>query len=120
MIMSVDATVDRVIRAAIADKRLLAFRLDGLERIAEPHDYGVRNGRPMLFVYQLEGGSRSGRLPDWRLVTVANVSHVRMLERTFGGPRIAPTGKHLVWDELWASVSRPCGVARRDPTADIC
>jgi len=69
-----DSDTDRLIRTAIAELRLIRFQLAGLLRIAEPHDYGIMNGTLRLFVFQVGGKSRSGRLPDWRLVTVADAS----------------------------------------------
>src|SRR5215813_3602685 len=101
-----DAEVDRLIRTAIAHRRLIRFQLAGLPRIAEPHDYGEMNGTFRLFVFQVGGKSRSGRLPDWRLVTLDDASGFELLERTFPGPRPAPSGKHQKWSKLFASVSR--------------
>ncbi|HEV8394263.1 MAG TPA: hypothetical protein VGQ37_08310 [Vicinamibacterales bacterium] len=34
---------DRQLRFAIAHKRLIEVRYDGRLRVAEPHDYGVKN-----------------------------------------------------------------------------
>jgi len=102
-----DPETDRLIRTAIAHTRLIRFRLDGLLRIAEPHDYGMMNGTVRLFVYQVGGRSRSGRLPDWRLVSLSEASAFELLERTFSGPHATRSGKHQRWDRLFASVSRP-------------
>ena len=102
-----DPEADRLIRAAIAQTRLIRFQLGGLLRIAEPHDYGMMKGTARLFVYQVGGASRSGRLPDWRLVTLAEASGFELLEGTFSGPRPVGTRKRQRWDKLFASVSRP-------------
>lgn len=101
-----DTERDRLIRSAIAQTRLIRFQLGGLVRIAEPHDYGIMNGTLRLFVFQVGGASRSGRLPDWRLVTVTEASAFETLERTFAGPRPMGSRKHQKWDRLFASVSR--------------
>jgi hypothetical protein len=101
-----DPDTDRLIRTAIAQLRLIRFQLDGLLRIAEPHDYGIMNGTLRLFVFQVGGESRSGRLPDWRLVTVADASGFELLERTFSGPRPTGSRKRQPWEKLFASVSR--------------
>ena len=108
----IDPEVDALLQAAIAQHRLIRFRLDGRERIVEPHDYGVLNGVDRLFVYQVRGASRSGRLPDWRLVTLADASDFELLDEKFSGARQAPSGKHLRWDNLLGSVSRS---VRREP-----
>jgi hypothetical protein len=102
-----DAETDQLIRTAIAQRHLIRFELGGLPRIAEPHDYGDMNGTLRLFVFQVGGESRSGRLPDWRLVSLDNASSFELLERTFPGPRPVPSGHHQKWDRLLASVSRP-------------
>lgn len=60
------ASADQLICAAIAERRLVTFTLDGFRRIAEPHDYGIIDGAPRLFFYQVGGESRSGRPIGWR------------------------------------------------------
>jgi hypothetical protein len=40
------------LKFAIVSKRLIQFTYNGAVRIAEPHDYGVRDGSPKLLVYQ--------------------------------------------------------------------
>ena len=102
-----DPETDRLIRTAIAQTRMIQFQLDGLLRIAEPHDYGIMNGTLRLLVYQVGGRSRSGRLPDWRLVTLEHASGFELLEKAFAGPRPQGSRKHQNWDRLFASVSRP-------------
>lgn len=99
------ANVDRLLRAAIRDKRLVTFTLDGRRRIAEPHDYGIINGVPKLFFWQTGGESSSGRPIGWRWAVLAKMSQLRILDETFPGPRPAPSGKHIKWDVLHATVS---------------
>jgi hypothetical protein len=97
--------VDRLLREAIAGRRLIRFVLDGLERIGEPHDYGTLKGVDRVLVYQVAGESHSGRLPDWRLVTVGKISGLEVLDRWFEGPQEGPMGKrHYHWERLYASV----------------
>jgi hypothetical protein len=98
-------SVDRTIRAAIAERRLVSFDLDGLPRIGEPHDYGISNGVPQLFFYQVGGKSSSGAPIGWRTAMLSKVSAMKVLERQFAGPRPAPSGRHKKWDKLIASVS---------------
>ena len=92
---------------AIFDRLLIAFSLDGYERIAEPHDYGIVDGEKRLLFYQVGGASRSGRPLGWRWAVVARISGLRLLDDHFAGPRPVPSGKHQRWDRLIASVSRP-------------
>jgi hypothetical protein len=95
---------DERIRFAIANKRLLRFTLYGLVRIAEPHDYGIRNEAPHLFVYQVGGESRSGKLPAWRWVVLGHASNFEVLDQTFAGSRSAEARQHTHWDRLFARV----------------
>lgn len=101
-----DPDADREIRTAIDRRQLLRFMLDGLPRLGEPHDYGVQEGVLRLLVYQVGGESRSGIIPGWRLVTVANASRFARLHETFAGSRPVPTRRHQRWDWIIASVSR--------------
>jgi len=95
---------DATIRLAILQKRLVQFLLHGRLRVAEPHDYGIRNGVPQLLVYQVAGESNSGRLPNWRWVVLAEATGMQLLDRTFRGRRPTPTGKHSPWDRLFLRV----------------
>jgi len=99
---------DTAIRRAITERRLIRFSLDGGERVAEPHDYGVRKGKAQLLVYQLSGASRSGRLPDWRWVDLSRATDFHVLEQSFPGGRETPKGQHAPWEQLFLRVAR-CG-----------
>jgi hypothetical protein len=95
--------------AAIAALRLVSFSLQGFERIAEPHDYGVIGGRRRLFFYQVGGASRSAPPVGWRWADIGDIAGLRALDRRFDGPRPASSGRHQKWDRIIASVSRPPG-----------
>jgi hypothetical protein len=100
------ADVDCLLRQAIAEKRLIAFELKGKQRVAEPHDYGVKNGEPLLLAYQVGGEtSPGGKLPQWRWVRLAEAKHFRLLERRFAGGRPTKTSRHSNWDVVFARVS---------------
>ena len=100
----VDAKLDRTLREAIQTKRLLRFKYKDQERVAEPHDYGIQNGRVRLLVYQFAGRSNSGRLPAWRLVDIAGMTEIEVLETTFRGYRPPPSGQHHKWDQIFIGV----------------
>jgi hypothetical protein len=95
--------IDSLLWTAITQRRQIRFWYDGKERIAEPHDYGIQNGRPRLLVYQIGGQSNSGRLPAWRLVDLASMSRLEILDRTFPGGRPA-SGRRHTWDQLFIRV----------------
>jgi|HubBroStandDraft_2_1064218.scaffolds.fasta_scaffold170718_2 hypothetical protein len=97
--------VDRLLRRAIAERRLVAFSLAGCARVAEPHDYGLIGGVAKLFFYQVGGASRSGQPLGWRWAELAKLSELRVLDQHFPGSRALPTGRHHRWDVLYASVS---------------
>ena len=99
--------LDNLLRSAIAERRVVTFMLDGMQRVAEPHDYGLIDREPRLFFYQIGGKSRSGRPVGWRWAKpVSRITQLNVLDRHFAGPRPAPTGQHVKWDTLFASVSR--------------
>ncbi|HWW62680.1 MAG TPA: hypothetical protein VN181_15000 [Thermoanaerobaculia bacterium] len=96
---------DRVIRKAIAEKRMIRFSLDGRERIGEPHDYGMRKGKPSLLVWQVGGYSRSGMLPEWRWILIEKASDFELLAEKFAGGRGDDKRQtHSDWEEVWARV----------------
>ena len=97
--------MDSMLRQAIAERLLVSFTLDGRRRIGEPHDYGIVNGVPKLFFYQTGGESRSGRPIGWRWAVSSKISDLKLLDERFPGPRPAPSGRHVAWDVLFASVS---------------
>jgi hypothetical protein len=97
--------VDQLLRNAIAEKRRLLLWYDGYLRDIEPHDYGVQGGTVKVLCYQVGGGSRSGKLPQWRTFLFAKISSAEPTDISFSGPREVPS-EHIEWDELYASVSR--------------
>jgi hypothetical protein len=102
-------TLDADLRTAIAERRLITFELAGHQRIAEPHDYGVAEGKVRLLFYQVGGTSSSGKPFGWRSASTANLENVRVLDERFGGPRRTPTERHRRWDTILASVSTAPG-----------
>lgn len=97
--------LDHLLRTAIAEKRLVSFTLNGRRRVGEPHDYGLIAGEPRLFFYQTGGESQSGRPLGWRWARLAGITDLDLLDQRFPGTRPAPTGRHVAWDSIIASVS---------------
>ena len=110
--MEVPQPIDHLLRTAITQRRQIRFWYDGKERIAEPHDYGIQSGAPRLLVYQIAGQSNSGRLPAWRLVDLAGMSGLEILDRTFPGGRPA-SGRRHKWDQLFIRVGEPVQEKRK-------
>lgn len=92
--------MDEDIQRAIREKRLITFEYDGLHRVAEPHVYGVHGGVPELLVYQVDGQSKTGPIPDWRRVKIGGIENLTLLEKRFPGRREAPSGRHSKWDHV--------------------
>lgn len=93
---------------AIESKRLIRFKYQGKERIAEPHDYGIQKRVPRLLSWQIDGQS-SGRIPGWRWFDVAGMQDSEMLDKHFPGNRDIRSGKHHQWDEIFIRVTPPEG-----------
>ena len=98
------ADLDSRIKNAIRVRRIIEFVLDQVPRVAEPHDYGLIDGEARLFFYQIGGKSRSGRPLGWRWAVLSKISELRALDRNFHGSRPVPSGRHVKWDKLFATV----------------
>ena len=97
------STSDELIRFAIAHRRLIQFTYHGAPRVAEPHDYGIANERIRLLVFQT-GGTSKKPLPGWRMMDVAELENLIVLENEFPGSRRDDRQTHKQWDELFCRV----------------
>jgi hypothetical protein len=98
-------TLDTQLRFAIANKRLLRFTYDAAVRVAEPHDYGMRNGAVTLLAFQRDkAGRRSRDVRGWRWLDTSKIHDCVVLEQTFAGSRQAANQHHHQWDVLYARV----------------
>jgi len=102
-LLTPETEIDELLRIAIEHRRIVRLRYRNNNRIVEPHDYGIQNGRLRLLAYQI-GGSSSGPLPNWRWMDVDQISDLQVLDRTFEGGRQTPSGKHHKWDRLYSRV----------------
>ena len=104
---STQAAVDRVLRQAIAQKRLVSLAYERRLKHGEPHDYGWIKGKLRLKFFQLDGQSRTGEQESnvWKTLDPAKITQLRMLPECFPGTRDAPSGAHKRWDELIATVT---------------
>ena len=93
-----------IIRNAIANKDTIEFTYKGHRRIAEPYVYGIKNEKRQLLVYQVGGGTSSGRIPDWRHVAIDEISGLKTTDQTFAGARANPSGDYSDWDVIIARV----------------
>jgi len=73
---------------AIRERRMLTFTYDGYTRIVEPHCHGITTaGNEAIRCYQTEGGSSSGKVPGWHMMTVGKITALTVSSVIFGGPR---------------------------------
>lgn len=104
--MELQSACDTSLRFAIANKRLVCFLYNSKWRVAEPHDYGVKNGVAKLLVYQVRGES-SSTARGWKLLEMSKIDQLTVLSDTFRGTRERPHQHHMRWDELFARVGWP-------------
>jgi hypothetical protein len=98
-------TLDSQLRFAIAHKRLIRFSYDGVIRVAEPHDYGQRDGADKVLAYQRQkGGRKDQNVRGWRWLDASKIEHCTVLEDSFKGTREASDQQHHQWDVLFARV----------------
>src|SRR6185437_13054493 len=60
--------------AAIARKRLIGLSFKDKARVAEPHDYGIRDGRETLLAYQLSPET------GWRWFEIERIADLEVLD----------------------------------------
>jgi hypothetical protein len=100
--------LDQQLRFAIANKRLIQFTYEGAQRVAEPHDYGLRDGVVKTLVYQRRKGNRQDdRARGWRSLEISKIHDCVVLEDAFAGSRAKAEQHHLDWDVLFARVDQP-------------
>jgi hypothetical protein len=95
--------LDELIRQAIAERRIVAFRYRGHRRIGEPHLYGLANGKPQVLVYFTGGTTMAGSYPTWRRCDLDFVARLTVTTRSFQGVRVNRANQPD-WDEIWAIV----------------
>lgn len=98
---SIVLLVDHQLRRAIAEKRLIGFTYQRMWRVAEPHDYGIQHGVVRLFVYQVRSRPFSR---GWRMLDVATIEQLTVLEKQFPGSRRDAHSHHHHWDIVFARV----------------
>lgn len=92
-----------IIRNAIASHDIIEFTYHGYYRIAEPHIYGIHNGKRQILVYQIGGLTSSGKIPDWRRINLDEIEGIRVTGQKFSGPRL-DSSQHSDWDTIIAVV----------------
>lgn len=74
---------------AIKNRKALAFRYHGLNRVVEPHAYGRdKAGDEIIRSYQISGGSDSGESIGWKIFKVREALSIVLLNNDFFTIRI--------------------------------
>jgi hypothetical protein len=92
------------VRNAILNRDIIEFTYHGYLRIAEPHVYGIKNGKRQILVYQVGGLTSSGKLPDWRRVNLDDISGFRVSRGQKFVPRDTRPPDQDDWDVVIAAV----------------
>jgi hypothetical protein len=98
-------TLDSQLRFAIKNRRLIRFTYESMPRVAEPHDYGMRDGAPKLLAFQRQkAGRKDQRVRGWRWLDISKIQDCVVLDDSFGGTRATAGQQHHHWDVLYARV----------------
>lgn len=92
------------ILAAVQSQKIITFTYGGYARRCEPHVLGIANGVEQVLCYQLSGGSKRGRLPQWRRFETGNIMDLKLTDEEFSGKRPVPHPHSLGWDRIDAVV----------------
>jgi hypothetical protein len=92
------------IRRAIAERRLVAFDFGPDPRVVEPHMLGIKGGAEQLLGYQVGGITSRRSAIGWRVFPLAELTHVRLLDQPFLGPRNWGS-RHTAFDTILTVVS---------------
>ncbi|MBV6645539.1 MAG: hypothetical protein KI790_08830 [Cyclobacteriaceae bacterium] len=65
---------------AISFKQVIAFVYDDHPRVVEPYCLGMTNlNNTVLAAFQIQGSSRSGTIPNWRMFQLDRVKHLEVV-----------------------------------------
>lgn len=82
------AAMNQIICDAINNKKCLAIQYGGFDRVIEPHAYGLtKEGHEVMRIWQIRGGSRSGKMPPWRLFRLDETHAIQILDEIAQTPR---------------------------------
>ncbi len=74
-----------ILERALTDRRAVAARYHGHERVVCPHALGWKNGRAKLLAYQCDGTTSDGTLPAdprqrWRSMFIDEIEHLTIVD----------------------------------------
>jgi hypothetical protein len=81
---STGRSTDKLVRQALAERRILQFDYQGFPRRVEPHALGrATEGRLALLGWQMAGGSQSEPPPGWRTFVLGGITSLKLTRRHF-------------------------------------
>jgi hypothetical protein len=84
---------------ALAKGRRLALRYHGFRRVVEVHAVGATaEGRAVMLVWQVEGGSRGGEAEGWKAMHLDEARLIEVLEDASEAPREGYAPRHSTMD----------------------
>ncbi|MCA9540994.1 MAG: WYL domain-containing protein [Myxococcales bacterium] len=100
------------IHDAIRGRFRLTLEYDGGQRRIEPHVLGLsKSGRLLLRAWQVEGFSKSGEGPGWRLFDVDEIGEIKPTRERFPLNRPDYSPADPVMAEVYSSLPRQSRVA---------
>ena len=97
--------MEELILSALSGHNIIEFTYDGHVRVCEVHVLGMANGVKQVLCYQLSGGSKRGKIPNWRRFDLGSIHNLEVREQTHDGKRLIPSGTHSLWDKVLSVVS---------------
>jgi len=97
--------MEELILSALSGHNIIEFTYDGHVRVCEVHVLGMANGVKQVLCYQLSGGSKRGKIPNWRRFDLDSIHDLEVREQTHDGKRPIPSGAHSLWNKVLVVVS---------------
>src|SRR3972149_7359095 len=97
--------MEELILSALSSRNIIGFTYDGRVRVCEVHVLGMANGVKQILCYQLSGGSKRGKIPNWRRFDLGSLHDLEVREQTHDGKRPIPSGAHSLWNKVLVVVS---------------
>ena len=80
--------MNQSITQAIREMKLISLTYKGINRVVEPHAYGLSaKGNELLRCYQVQGSHTSIKQHDWDLLTVSKIENLNVLSDGFASAR---------------------------------
>jgi hypothetical protein len=101
-----------VLQQAVIDRRPVAARYHGHDRVICPHALGWKNGRLVALVYQSEGSTSSGKLPTdtgqrWRSMALDDIENPTLIGQGSWKSAANYSAESLPMDQVLLTILEP-------------